>query len=252
MPVHTKKFVPKGIAKTLGTLCKKFEGTKKSSSSRGPKRKSRDPAIRLGTTVLGDFTFHAGDAIVVKELHGGKGTRKVWVSVMTTPTYLVVTDYRDKWGGETGNSWVISDINNVVSKPSTSRDPKGKSVIMTREQKARYYGDQVGRQQPPGRRMAPGSHERVEWQRGQLHSVLNREGLSDLYFAAEDAFMDRVLKQAHKMHSENYRQAYGSTSTRKPSSRRLSGESNAEYAGRLRSLNRFTEDEIYEKAYRRR
>jgi hypothetical protein len=35
MPVHKKKFVPKGIAKTLGTLCKKFEATKAS-----PKRKS--------------------------------------------------------------------------------------------------------------------------------------------------------------------------------------------------------------------
>ena len=130
----------------------------------------------------------------------------------------------------------------------TSRDP------MTREQRARYYGDQVGRQQPAGRRLSPGSHERVEWQKDQLCSVLAREGLfdADLYRIAEGALIDRALKQTQKMHSENYRQAYGSTTTRKPSSRRLSGESNAEYAGRLRSLDRFTEDEIYEKAYRRR
>jgi hypothetical protein len=123
---------------------------------------------------------------------------------------------------------------------------------MTREQKARYYGDQAGRWQPAGRRMAPGSHERVEWQKDQLRSVLAREGLfdSDLYSIAEGALIDRVTKQTHKMHSENYRQAYGSTTTRKPSSRRLFGESNAEYAGRLRSLDRFTEDQIYEKAYR--
>jgi len=125
-------------------------------------------------------------------------------------------------------------------------------MSMTREQRARYYGDQVGREQPPGRRLSPGSHERGEWQKGELRSVLDRQGLSDLYAIAEDALIERVLKQSRKMHSENYRQAYGSSTTRKPSSRRLSGWSNAEYAGHLRSLDRFTEDEIYEKAYRAR
>jgi hypothetical protein len=125
-------------------------------------------------------------------------------------------------------------------------------MSMTREQRAQYYGDQVGRKQPSGRRLSPGSHERVEWQKGELRSVLDRLGLSDLYAIAEDALIERALKQSHKMHSENYRRAYGSTTTRKPSSRRLSGESNAEYAGRLRSLDRFTEDEIYGKAYRAR
>lgn len=121
---------------------------------------------------------------------------------------------------------------------------------MTREQKAKYLGDKVGRWQPAGRRLTPGSEERVRWQESQLRSVIEREGLGDLWSVAYDALIERATKQSRASDAARYRRAYGPDRTRKPSTRKLVGESRDEYVGRLRSYG-LSQDEIYKKAYGR-
>ena len=68
--MHKTKFVPKGIAKTLGTLCEKFEAAKRApkrkSAKKSAKRKTkRDPAYgtkrkikrRTAKSAVGSWAF---------------------------------------------------------------------------------------------------------------------------------------------------------------------------------------------------
>jgi len=74
MPVHNTKFKPKGIAKTLRTLCEKYEAAKKAPAKRKTAKKrasKRDPAAskrkikrRTAGTATGPWVFRDADSYI--------------------------------------------------------------------------------------------------------------------------------------------------------------------------------------------
>lgn len=157
MPVHKKKFVPKGIAKTLGTLCEKFEAAKRAPARKAAKKRKsskRDPAVvkrkikrRTVRTASGPWVFRDpaayGTGLKKRKVAKKRKTVKKTVKKRTTkrrdPAWVGesarhAAASRFGWGERFGRTNIKTHAHPIkkAKKRSSARDWPGHPILHKR------------------------------------------------------------------------------------------------------------------------